>query len=40
MRYHKAVLVAVFVMALAMTGQAQTLMDRLNDAVLFAEKNG
>jgi len=38
MRYHKAVLVAVFVMALAMTGQAQTLMDRLNDALLFAEK--
>ncbi len=38
MRHLKAVLVAVFVMALAVTGQAQTLNDRLNDAVLFAEK--
>ncbi len=38
MRYHKAVLVAMLVMTFALTGQAQTLMDRLNDAVLFAEK--
>lgn len=38
MRHHKAVLAAVLVMTFALTGQAQTLNDRLNDAVLFAEK--
>jgi len=38
MRHRKAVLVAMLVMTFALTGQAQTLMDRLNDAVMFAEK--
>ncbi len=38
MRHRKAVLVAMLVMTFALTGQAQTLNDRLNDAVLFAEK--
>jgi len=40
MTHRKAVLVAVLVMAFAFTGKAQTLNDRLNDAVMFAEKNG
>jgi len=38
MRHRKAVLVAMLVMTFALTGQAQTLNDRLNDAVMFAEK--
>jgi hypothetical protein len=38
MTHRKAVLVAMLVITFALTGQAQTLMDRLNDAVLFAEK--
>jgi len=38
MTHRKAVLVAAFVTALAFTGKAQTLNDRLNDAVMFAEK--
>jgi hypothetical protein len=30
----------MLVITFALTGQAQTLNDRLNDAVMFAEKNG